>query len=516
MSNIPSFPSIQAINAADLDDGDKLCKKLGLMLWAKWIEEARPEQLEPTSSKPWSTFLLLMGRGAGKTFANINNNLIAALLTPGLKVGCIAPTAAQVKRVLFKEGIMARLRKLDREAYKELSKGWNKNENTLELPNGSTFYGFTSEVADATRGSQFHRLWITELAYCKNQAEIMQETSFTLRLRFDEYGNDIGAPRLVIDTTPERNNLILKKLRDNPKTVVAYGSSLDNKALPAEFIEKMEKLCYTDPELAQQEVFGYLLTDDDSQILDRQFWKMWTKPKYPKPERVIISADTAYKEGKDNDYTAITVWGICPIIAQRKHAIKAADGSEMGTQIVYYRKYVMIMMKAMKRRMEFHAMLTEIQKIYDAEKSRLDLDEDDPSKLLCIVEDKGSGISLIQEMQRGGIPTLPWSTGSKSKMLRAQLAAPILRAGHVYAPSQLGDPEKFEFWVEGVVSQLHDFPAVEHDDYVDSCTQAWNFFRENGYLETQLDRSYRSRDTELNAEEDDADDDVVPMRAAYG
>ena len=548
MVDLRNLPTFEKIEELEIDSGIKACLSYGIKFSAKWLQQARPEQLQPDPDMDWETHLLMMGRGGGKTFSNINNVLCLALLTPGLKVCAIAPTYGDVEKIIFKEGVIRELMKLDPSIGMQLVKGWNKKDNVLELPNGSTIYGFSSESPERLRGNQFHIVWVTELAYCENQLYLLEQIDLVLRLITDGLGRPFTA-RLLVDTTPARNSRALRILRDDPKTITVYGSSLANADnLSKRAVRRMKQLIKTDEELARQEIFGELLLDDDGTILPAASWRMWQARNFPKPERVVVSADTAYKVGKDSDFTACTVWAICPRHFEQEVEQKLGNGN-----VIRYRKvvirYIMILVKAWRRRLQFFDLQREIQKTYDEQYALLGLEDTDSSKLLCLVEDKGSGQSLIQEFERMGVPTVAWKTGTRSKVDRAELAASILRSGNVWAPMRLNaehdirDPsdleetgpatgrfaekvkraeidDRFEYWAQAVIRELDEFPTGEKDDYVDSCAQAWNFFREQGYLDiVATDRYYESRSDERTRSygDDDFDNETpVTRSAAYG
>ena len=95
-------------------------------------------------------------------------------------------------------------------------------------------------------------------------------------------------------------------------------------------------------------------------------------------------------------------------------------------------------------------------------------DRDKPS--VVIVEDKASGQSLIQELQRETkIPVLPVRVDS-DKVARAYAATPLIEAGKVFLPENAP-------WLFDYIEELSAFPNAEHDDQVDSTTQALSYLR---------------------------------------
>jgi predicted phage terminase large subunit-like protein len=87
-----------------------------------------------------------------------------------------------------------------------------------------------------------------------------------------------------------------------------------------------------------------------------------------------------------------------------------------------------------------------------------------------LVEDRASGQSLIQELQSGtSLPVLGVISG-KDKVTRANAVTPMIEAGKVFLPESAP-------WLENYLDELSSFPAAQHDDAVDSTTQALNWMR---------------------------------------
>ena len=123
--------------------------------------------------------------------------------------------------------------------------------------------------------------------------------------------------------------------------------------------------------------------------------------------------------------------------------------------------------------------------------------EDMPDTIL--IEDKGSGISLIQELRSMGVPVENFSYGrgskgvSNDKVARANMVADIFASGYVWAPERR--------FADECIEECAEFPYGDHDDYVDSVVQALLRFRSGGLIRTANDepddwdepRQYRAR-----------------------
>jgi predicted phage terminase large subunit-like protein len=148
----------------------------------------------------------------------------------------------------------------------------------------------------------------------------------------------------------------------------------------------------------------------------------------PKRTYRIQSWDMAFTDKQGNDYCCCTTWDIC----------------ENG----YY------LVDLFLERMEFFAMKSKAKSLYDKFK---------PNEI--IVENKASGISLIQELKREGRLPVKEINVSKSKEARAHTASPLFEAGKIYLPDG-------KEWINDYIDELVQFPNVAHDDQTDSTTMA--------------------------------------------
>lgn len=112
---------------------------------------------------------------------------------------------------------------------------------------------------------------------------------------------------------------------------------------------------------------------------------------------------------------------------------------------------------------------------------------------LILIEDKSAGISLIQDLQRAGLPVRSYNPGNADKMTRLNIVAPIIERGRVYVPESTNNPGMARDWAETLVSQLCSFPEVRHDDLVDSTTQALRILRDLGFI--SIDPVYNENDS---------------------
>jgi len=101
---------------------------------------------------------------------------------------------------------------------------------------------------------------------------------------------------------------------------------------------------------------------------------------------------------------------------------------------------------------------------------------------LLLIEDKSAGISLIQDLQRAGMPVRAYNPGRADKVLRANLVAPIIERGLLYLPESDRNPGTARSWLKDAINQWCAFPEVRHDDYVDALTQALRYLKDAGII----------------------------------
>jgi predicted phage terminase large subunit-like protein len=101
---------------------------------------------------------------------------------------------------------------------------------------------------------------------------------------------------------------------------------------------------------------------------------------------------------------------------------------------------------------------------------------------VVLIEEKGSGISLMQDLRRSGVPCHPYNPGRADKVTRVHAVAPLLESGLVYLPESKKNPGRAPSWTDAMMHELMIFPNGEHDDMVDSMTQALIYLRDTRML----------------------------------
>jgi predicted phage terminase large subunit-like protein len=177
---------------------------------------------------------------------------------------------------------------------------------------------------------------------------------------------------------------------------------------------------------------------------------------------VIQSYDCATSDKTKNDPTACTVWGIFKPNADKPMSVMLIDCWEE------YMQYPELRPKVID---EFGAIYGDENEFGHGKKVDM-----------VLIEDKSAGISLIQDLQRAGLPVRSYNPGLADKTTRLNLVAPIIERGRVYVPESSVNPGMARDWAEVLLSQICAFPEVRHDDLVDSTTQALRIIRDLGFI----------------------------------
>jgi predicted phage terminase large subunit-like protein len=187
-------------------------------------------------------------------------------------------------------------------------------------------------------------------------------------------------------------------------------------------------------------------------IVKREQWQIWDQETPPPCEYIIQSWDTAFEKNNRADFSACTTWGVFD------HPNKHGD---LRPNI--------ILLDAYKARLEFPELK---KKAFEMWK------EWDPDTL--IVEKRAAGAPLIYEMRKMGIPLSEYTPGKGSdKIARVNSIADLFASGVVWCPEKR--------WAEEVMEEMASFPNGDHDDLVDSSSQALMRFRQGGFIAIDSD-----------------------------
>lgn len=415
--------------------------------WSLW---GRPNQQLPSLDLPWDNWLLLAGRGFGKTRVGSESIRQIAQKHPQCRIALVAPTSADARDVMVEgeSGILNTSPPSFRPIYEP-------SKRRLTWPNGATAYMYSAEEPERLRGPQHHFAWCDELCAWEYPQETWDMMQFGLRLGTH--------PRTIITTTPKPIPLVrtILKGEDTQSTIVTRGSTYDNKAnLAKSFFRQIAQ--YEGTKLGDQELHAALLDPSEAGIIKRSWLQLYPYDSpLPRFEFIVQSYDTAYtektfdKKTRDRDPTASTTWGIF-MHPTRNH-------------------YCALLLDAW----EDHLGYPDLRKKVLEEFNNTRYNDQSPS--LALIEAKGSGISLIQDLQRQ-VKIIPYNPGRDDKLSRLHAVSHLPCHQRVFIPESPSSPNNPIDWALPFIEQLTSFPEVIHDDYTDTFSQAMAYARDLGYL----------------------------------
>lgn len=261
----------------------------------RWLLTARPEQIAPPRDD-WRIWLILAGRGWGKTRTGAEDIAHFCLWHESVRAGVIAPTMADARDTCV-EGESGLLSVLPHACVA----AWNRSLGELILNNGSRIKLFSADEPERLRGPQHHRVWCDEIG-AWHAREAFDQLWFGLRL-----GND---PRVVVTTTP-RNRDVLRELlaREGADVYVTRGRTVDNEAHLAPAVLKQLNERYAGTRLGRQELEAEWLEADDDALWKQEALDALRVSTTPALARVVVAIDPAMTGKQTSDETGIVACG---------------------------------------------------------------------------------------------------------------------------------------------------------------------------------------------------------------
>lgn len=272
-----------------------------------WLSWARPDQCPPELSQTgiaWTVWLVLGGRGAGKTRTGAEWVRGMALglkpfsTYPVGRIALIGETQADVRDVMIEgvSGLLAVHRRDERPQ-------WQASRRRIEWPNGAIAQTFSAEDPDGLRGPQFGAAWLDELAKWRRAEETFDMLQFGLRLG--------QMPRQTITTTP-RPVPLLKRLMEDPATALSRATTRSNAYhLAPSFLDAIVKR-YAGTRLGRQEL--------DGQWIDERADGLWSRAiieacreeptDVPPLQRIVLAIDPPVSSGRHADRCGMVVAGL--------------------------------------------------------------------------------------------------------------------------------------------------------------------------------------------------------------
>ena len=261
---------------------------------------AHDHQLPPQGD--WRTWVVLGGRGAGKTRAGAE--WVRAQVEgakphdqgQAYRIALMGETVEQVRDVMIfgDSGIMAC-------SSPDRMPEWQASRKRLVWPSGASAQIMSAHSPESLRGPQFDAAWVDELGKWKKAEEAWDMLQFGLRLGPN--------PRQVVTTTP-RNIAILRKILDAPSTVCTRAPTEANRAyLAASFLAEVRER-YAGTSLERQELDGILLREIEGALWNRQILDQCRLRTLPELDRIVVAVDPPAGGGKRSDACGIVVAGL--------------------------------------------------------------------------------------------------------------------------------------------------------------------------------------------------------------
>lgn len=267
-----------------------------------WPLIGRPAQHPPACAQgggDWLTWLVLGGRGAGKTRAGAEwvRALVHGRAGPKAgRIALVAETFTDVREVMVEgvSGLLAIHPRAERPS-------WEPTRRRLEWPNGAVAQGFSAEDPEALRGPQFDAAWCDELAKWRHAQATFDMLQFGLRL---------GArPRQMVTTTPRPTALIRALLAD-PRTAITRMGTAENAAhLAPSFLDTVVGR-YAGTRLGRQELAGELIEDRPDALWNRAALEAAREDAAPEMTRIVVAVDPPASSRRTADACGLVAAGI--------------------------------------------------------------------------------------------------------------------------------------------------------------------------------------------------------------
>ena len=255
---------------------------------------AHENQLPPRG-EGWRTWLMMAGRGFGKTRAGAEWIFRLANGKPGVRVALVGATIGDARSIMV-EGVSG-LVSVARRYRRKLS--WEPSMGRVKWPNGSEAQLFSGDNADGLRGPEFDFGWADELAKWRQAENAWDNLQMALRRG--------SRPRALVTTTP-RPMALLERIRDGQWSVTTTGRTSDNINLDEKFIDVMTAT-YGGTRIGAQELDGVLLQDVEGSLWPRELIERSRADPPTGFDRILVGVDPPAGGGETADACGIVVAG---------------------------------------------------------------------------------------------------------------------------------------------------------------------------------------------------------------
>jgi phage terminase large subunit-like protein len=261
--------------------------------WAFW---ARDDQLAPAGD--WTTWLMIGGRGAGKTRAG--SEWVRALAESGRsgRIALVGETLADGRDVMI-EGVSGLLSV----HAPGRAPRWRSSLRRLDWPNGAIAQVFSADDPESLRGPQFDAAWCDEIGKWRYAREAWDMLMFGLRLG--------ATPRVLATTTPRPTPLIRALLADDG-VAVTRARTVDNAFNLAPGFIKAVHAAYGGTRLGRQELDGELIGERADALWTRDQIESARVRQAPPLARICVAVDPPASSGRHADACGLMVAGVTP------------------------------------------------------------------------------------------------------------------------------------------------------------------------------------------------------------
>jgi phage terminase large subunit-like protein len=261
----------------------------------EWLATARPSQIPPKDD--WTIWLLLAGRGFGKTRTGSETTKRYVMEGRANRLALVGPTAADVRDVMVEgpSGILA----VSPDAWRP---HYEPSKRRLTWPNGAVASLFSADEPERLRGPQHDFAWGDEVASWR------YPESFDMLMLGLRTG---PRPQVVLTSTPRPIPLIRQLVkRDGEDVRVTRGTTYENLDNLAPAFKTAIVLKYEGTRLGRQELNAEILDDVPGALWTRDLLDEARVSKVPTIVKGVVAIDPAVTAHEESDETGIVVFGV--------------------------------------------------------------------------------------------------------------------------------------------------------------------------------------------------------------
>ncbi len=282
-----------------IEDDD--VREMLLKNWSLWKREGQKLSIDNIDDK-YEQVLLLCGRSWGKTrwVAETLREYCTDPKNRNHRVGVIGKNREDIQKVIY-EGDSGLFNCMTADELKHITYDKSKLDIVFKETNCKLF-GIPADKPEKMRGPQYHLIVSDEICKYQYPQDVLDQIDMCLRLG--------DRPMAIFATTPKPTKQI-RKLHDDPNTLVISGPSYDNKFLTKRYFTRLKRKLTA--RMYQQEVLAKILDDNEHALFnpaDIEKYRILRKKLIPELKRIVVAIDPATTSNEDSDATGIVVVGV--------------------------------------------------------------------------------------------------------------------------------------------------------------------------------------------------------------